>query len=205
MIIMYDVIGKYNRATIYAQTVDSESYAQVLQMCNVPELEGSSIKMMPDMHASAGCTVGTSMTVGDKINPAYVGSDIGCGMQVYRLKETEIDFAALDDAIRAYVPSGAAIYPRSNPVIKEVPLEELYCYPTLRHDTVVRSIGTLGGGNHFIEVDRCMDGSFCLVIHSGSRRLGKDVALYHQKMAFFAYHGISAEEVARKKIGRAHV
>ena len=200
MIIMYDVIGKYNRATIYAQTVDSESYAQVLQMCNVPELEGSTIKMMPDMHASAGCTVGTSMTVGDKINPAYVGSDIGCGMQVYRLKETEIDFAALDDAIRAYVPSGAAIYPRSNPVIKQIPLEELYCYPTLRHDTVVRSIGTLGGGNHFIEVDRCMDGSLCLVIHSGSRRLGKDVALYHQKMAFFAHHGISAEEVARKKL-----
>ena len=197
---MYDVIGKYNRATIYAQTVDSESYAQVLQMCNVPELEGSTIKMMPDMHASAGCTVGTSMTVGDKINPAYVGSDIGCGMQVYMLKETEIDFAALDDAIRAYVPSGAAIYPRSNPVIKQIPLEELYCYPTLRHDTVVRSIGTLGGGNHFIEVDRCMDGSLCLVIHSGSRRLGKDVALYHQKMAFFAHHGISAEEVARKKL-----
>ena len=200
MIIMYDVIGKYNRATIYAQTVDSESYAQVLQMCNVKELEGSSIKMMPDMHASAGCTVGTSMTVGDLVNPAYVGSDIGFGMQVYRLKETEIDFAALDDTIRAYVPSGAAIYPRANPIIKEIPLEELYCYPTLRHDTVVRSIGTLGGGNHFIEVDRCMDGSLCLVIHSGSRRLGKDVALYHQKMAFFAHHGISAEEVARKKL-----
>lgn len=197
---MYDVIGKYNRATIYAQSVDSESYAQVLRMCNVPELSGSSIKMMPDMHASAGCTVGTSLTVGDKINPAYVGSDIGCGMQVYRLKETEIDFGRLDDVIREYVPSGAAIYPRSNPVIKEIPLEELYCYPTLRHDTVVRSIGTLGGGNHFIEVDRSMDGSLYLVIHSGSRRLGKDVALYHRKMAFFAHHGISHEEAARKKL-----
>lgn len=197
---MYDVIGKYNRATIYAQSVDSESYAQVLKMCNVEELAGSSIKMMPDMHASAGCTVGTSLTVGDKINPAYVGSDIGCGMQVYRLKDSEIDFAELDNAIREYVPSGAAIYPRSNPVIKQIPLEEMHCYPTLRHDTVVRSIGTLGGGNHFIEVDKSMDGNLYLVIHSGSRRLGKDVALYHQKMAFFAHHGISHEEVAKKKL-----
>lgn len=197
---MYDVIGKYNKATIYAQSVDSESYAQVLAMCNVKELEGSSIKMMPDMHAAAGCTVGTSMTVSDKVNPAYVGSDIGCGMQVYKLKETEIDFAAFDDVIRTYVPSGADIYPRSNPIIKEIPLDKLRCYPCLRHDTVVRSIGTLGGGNHFIEVDKSMDGSLYLVIHSGSRRLGKDVALYHQKMAFFTHHGISEEEVLKKRL-----
>jgi RNA-splicing ligase RtcB len=169
-------------------------------MCNVEELKGSVIRMMPDMHASAGCTVGTSMTVGDKVNPAYVGSDIGCGMQVYKLKETEIDFAKLDNVIRTLIPSGAAIYPRSNPAIKQVPLEGLYCYPTLRHDVVMRSIGTLGGGNHFIEVDRSMDGNLYLVIHSGSRRLGKDVALYHQKMAFFAVHGITPEEVAKKKM-----
>jgi len=198
--IMYDVLGKYNKATIYAQSVDSQSYAQVLRMCNIKELEGSSIKMMPDMHASAGCTVGTSLTIGEKINPSYVGSDIGCGMQVYRLKETELDFAAFDDAVRTFIPSGAAIYPRSNPVIKEIPIDELYCNSYLRHDTVVRSIGTLGGGNHFIEIDKSMEGSLYLVIHSGSRRLGKDVALYHQKMAFFAHHGISFEEAERKNL-----
>ena len=93
---MYDIIGKYNKATVYALSIDAESYAQVLRMCNDEELSDSSIKMMPDMHASEGCTVGTSMTVVDKVNPSYVGSDIGCGMQVYRLKERDMDFAALE-------------------------------------------------------------------------------------------------------------
>jgi len=197
---MYDVTGKYNKATIYALNVDSESYAQVLRMCNVKELEGSSIRMMPDMHASEGCTVGTSMTVLDKVNPAYVGGDIGCGMQVYKLKEKDIDFAKLDDVIRKSIPSGAAIYPHSNPIIKEIPLEELYCFNYLRHKTVACSIGTLGGGNHFIEVDRDLDGKLCLVIHSGSRRLGRDVAAYHQRMAFFIAHGFLPEEVEKKKM-----
>lgn len=197
---MYDIIGKYNKATVYALNIDAESYAQVLRMCNVEELAGSSIKMMPDMHASEGCTVGTSMTVGEKINPSYVGSDIGCGMQVYRLKEKDIDFAALDGAIRELIPSGASIHQRAVSAIKQVPLKELYCYEALRHETVLRSLGTLGGGNHFIEVDRGTDGELYLIIHSGSRRLGKDVALYHQKAAFFTAHGLTPEEVLKKKI-----
>ena len=202
---MYDAIGKYNRATIYAETVDSDSYAQVLRMCNVEELKGSKIRMMPDMHASAGCTVGTSMTVDGLVNPSYVGSDIGCGMQVYILEDESVDFARLDEVIRTYIPSGGAIYERSHPSIKAIPLKDLYCYETIRKDTVMRSIGTLGGGNHFIEVDRSLDGKHYLVIHSGSRRLGKDVALYHQKMAFFIEHGISPEEVARKKMKTSDV
>ena len=197
---MYDAVGKYNRATIYAQNVDSDSYAQVLRMCNTEELKGCTIRMMPDMHASAGCTVGTSMTVSELVNPSYVGSDIGCGMQVYILKDTEIDFAALDDVIRTHIPSGGAINAHSHPSLKLVPLKELYSYPVLRMETVMHSLGTLGGGNHFIEVDRSLDGTLYLVIHSGSRRLGKDVALYHQKMAFFTSHGITPEEVARKKM-----
>lgn len=197
---MFDVIGKYNTAVIYALNTDSESYAQVLKMCNTEELKGCRIRMMPDMHAAEGCTVGTSMTVGDKINPAYVGSDIGCGMQVYRLADRDVDFARLDSVIRSEIPSGAAIFPRTSPAIKQVSIEELYCFPTLRFDTVNRSIGTLGGGNHFIEIDRGADGELYLVIHSGSRRLGKDVALYHQKTAFFTTHGITPEEVAKKKM-----
>ena len=197
---MYDVKGKYNKATIYALNVDSESYAQVLRMCNTKELEGCSIRMMPDMHASEGYTVGTSITVGDKVNPAYVGGDIGCGMQVYKLKEKSVDFAALDDAIRTKIPSGAAVFDRFNPVIKQVPLEELYAFGALRQKTVACSIGTLGGGNHFIEMDRDMEDNLYLVIHSGSRRLGRDVASYHQNMAFFTSHGISPEEAERKKL-----
>lgn len=202
---MYDIIGKYNKATVYALNIDAESYAQVLRMCNVEELSGSSIKMMPDMHASEGCTVGTSMTVGEKINPSYVGSDIGCGMQVYRLKEKDIDFAALDSAIREFIPSGASIHQRAVSDIKQVPLKELNCYGALRHETVLRSLGTLGGGNHFIEVDRGTEGELYLVIHSGSRRLGKDVALYHQKAAFFTAHGLTPEEAFKKKIAVSDV
>ena len=197
---MYDIVGKYNTARVFAVSVDSESYAQVLRMCNVEELRDSVIRMMPDMHASQGCTVGTSMTVGEKLNPAYVGSDIGCGMQVYKLEDNTVSLPALDDAVRELVPSGAALYPRANPIIKKVDIQSLYAFPVLRHDTVSRSIGTLGGGNHFIELDKSVDGEYYLVIHSGSRRLGKDVALYHQKMAFFTTHGITPEEVAKKRM-----
>lgn len=197
---MFDIIGKYNSATVYAKTVDNESYAQVLAMCNIKELKDCKIKMMPDMHAAEGCTVGTSMTVGDKINPSYVGSDIGCGMQVYKLSNTGIEFPLLDRCIRTSIPSGAAIHEKSTAGIKQVPLEELYCYNEIQHDIVGRSFGTLGGGNHFIEVDKGMDGYYYLIIHSGSRRLGKDVAQYHQKAAFFAANGIAPEEAFKKRI-----
>ena len=197
---MFDIIGKYNSATVYAKTVDNESYAQVLAMCNIEELKDCKIKMMPDMHAAEGCTVGTSMTVGDKINPSYVGSDIGCGMQVYKLGNGEIDFPLLDRCIRDYIPSGAAIHEKATPGIKQNPLEELHCYNEIQYDIVARSFGTLGGGNHFIEIDKSIDGYYYLIIHSGSRRLGKDVAQYHQKIAFFAMNGIAPEEAIRKKI-----
>ena len=98
---MFEIIGKYNRATVYAQMVDKESYAQILRMCNNEKLKGSCIRMMPDTHASAGCTVGTSLTFDEWVNPSFVGDDIGCGMQVYELVERELDFAELDRVIRA--------------------------------------------------------------------------------------------------------
>lgn len=197
---MFDIIGKFNSATVYAKSVDSESYAQVLAMCNIEELKDSSIKMMPDMHAAEGCTVGTSITVTDKINPSYVGSDIGCGMQVYKLTDSQIDFQLFDRCVRAYIPSGARIHERATPGIKQIPLKELYCYDTVQQDIVARSFGTLGGGNHFIEIDKSMDGCYYLIIHSGSRRLGKDVAGYYQKAAFYALNGISPEEGIKKRI-----
>ncbi|MBQ9748421.1 MAG: RtcB family protein [Clostridia bacterium] len=196
---MFDIIGRWNTARVYASSVDSESYAQVLRMCNLERLKDSRIRMMPDMHASAGCTVGTSLTVGEYVNPAYVGGDIGCGMQVYRLEEREIDFARLDECVRAYIPSGAAIFSHANPAIRTLPLKSLHCYEHLRYDTVSRSLGTLGGGNHFIEVARGIeDECLYLIIHSGSRRLGRDVALYHQNQAFFEHHGITSEEARAK-------
>lgn len=197
---MFDIIGKHNSATVYAKTVDNESYSQVMAMCNLEELKDCKIKMMPDMHAAEGCTVGTSIAFNDKINPSFVGSDIGCGMQVYKLSDSEIDFPSLDRCVRTYIPSGAAIHERATAGIKQIPLSELYCQDMLQQDIVARSFGTLGGGNHFIEIDKSMDGHYYLIIHSGSRRLGKDVALYHQKAAYFAANGISPEDAFRKKL-----
>ncbi len=202
-ILMFDIVGKYNSATVYAKSVDNESYAQVLAMCNIEELKDCKIKMMPDMHAAEGCTVGTSITIDDKINPSYVGSDIGCGMQVYKLSDSEINFQLFDRCVRDYIPSGAAIHKKATAEISKFPLKDLYCYDTIQHDIVGRSFGTLGGGNHFIEIDKSIEGHYYLIIHSGSRRLGKDVATYYQKAAYFAMNGISPEYAFKKgmKIG----
>ena len=197
---VFEVSGKYNKAKIYATTVDNASYAQVLRMCNMEKLQSSSIAMMPDMHAAEGCTVGTSMTIDEYVNPAFVGGDIGCGMQVFRLSDTSVDFAKLDNCIRERIPSGAKIHERSVFNSKLIPLNDLHCYDYIRHETVLKSFGTLGGGNHFIEMARGTDEKLYLIIHSGSRRLGRDVAQYHQVQAFFGQHGIDPDEARRKRI-----
>lgn len=197
---MFEIVGKYNRATVYAGMIDPESYAQILRMCNNEALRESKLRMMPDTHAASGCTVGTSMTYADSLNPSYVGDDIGCGMQVYRLEEREMDFGKLDAFIRENIPSGPRIHERKVKGGGDIPLKSLHCYETMRADTVFRSFGTLGGGNHFIEVDREADDSLALVIHSGSRRLGRDVALAHEIRAFFAAAGIDPVEAMRKKM-----
>jgi RNA-splicing ligase RtcB len=135
------------------------------------------------MHAAEGCTVGTSMTIGERINPAFVGSDIGCGMQIFKLADTSVDFWKLDECIREKIPSGAKIYDRSVPGVKSVPLDDLHCCDFLRHEIVLKSFGTLGGGNHFIELNRAENGSYWLLVHSGSRNIGKQVAEYYQNLA----------------------
>ena len=185
--------------------MDNESYAQVLRMCNSPDLQHTRIRMMPDMHAAEGCTVGTSMTVGDSINPSFVGGDIGCGMQVFALDALAVDYGRLDEIIRAHIPSGAAIFPTANNAVRAIPLEALTCGDSIAHETVARSFGTLGGGNHFIELAQGLNGILYLIIHSGSRRLGRDVALYHQAAAFFAALGVDEGEVRRKKLKPADI
>ena len=197
---MFEIVGRYNRATVYAEMVDKDSFAQILRMCNNEKLKGSRIRMMTDTHASAGCTVGTSLTFDDRVNPSFVGDDIGCGMQVYELADRNIDFAELDRTIRESIPSGPRIFDHAISQIKNVPLDSLHCFDFIRYDTVKRSFGTLGGGNHFIEVDKAADGRLYLVIHSGSRRLGRDVAGFHNAAAFFCACGIDPKEAARKKL-----
>jgi RNA-splicing ligase RtcB len=164
------------------------------------KLKDSHIAMMPDMHAAEGCTVGTSMTIGECVNPAFVGGDIGCGMQVFKLADRTVDFLKLDTCIRENIPSGAKIHERSVFDVKAIPFESLHCYDYIRHETVLKSFGTLGGGNHFIEMAKGTDDKLYLILHSGSRRLGRDVAQYHQVQAFFEQHGIDGEQARKKRI-----
>lgn len=183
---MIPLRGKYNSAKIYTDVVDNESISQVIELLNQPFVDGSVIRMMPDIHAGAGCTIGTTMTIKDKICPNLVGVDIGCGMEVVEIKEDYVDFDKLDNLIRNKIPSGFAIRGDMHEFASSFGINELLCREHVDIDRAQHSIGTLGGGNHFIEMDRDDDGKLYLVIHSGSRHLGVEVASYYQKEAYKA-------------------
>lgn len=177
---MLEIKGKVNTAVCYAKVVEDEAIEQIRRMCDYEFTEGSRVRIMPDVHAGKGCTIGTTMTVTDKAVPNIVGVDIGCGMYTVTLKKGDIDFEKLDEAAH-FVPSGMNVWEGRQ---ERFDLTALRCYRSLR-DTkrLERSLGTLGGGNHFIEVDRAEDGTNYLVIHSGSRNLGKQVAEIYQQLA----------------------
>lgn len=177
---MLEIKGKVNTALSFARVIEDEAIEQIRRMCDYEFTAGSKIRIMPDVHAGKGCTIGTTMTVLDKAVPNIVGVDIGCGMYTVNLGKAEIDLAALDEACH-YVPSGMNVWEGRQ---ERFDLTELRCYRSLK-DTrrLERSLGTLGGGNHFIEVDRASDGTQFLVIHSGSRNLGKQTAEYYQQLA----------------------
>lgn len=177
---MFEIKGKMNTAVCYAKVVEDEAIEQIRRMCDYEFTEGSRIRIMPDVHAGKGCTIGTTMTVTDKAVPNIVGVDIGCGMYTVDLGKGDIDFEKLDEAAH-FVPSGMNVWEGRQ---ERFDLTELRCYRSLK-DTkrLERSLGTLGGGNHFIEVDRAEDGTNYLVIHSGSRNLGKQVAEIYQQLA----------------------
>ncbi len=175
-----EIKGKVNTAVCYARVVEEEAIEQVRRMCDYEFTAGSRIRIMPDVHAGKGCTIGTTMTVGDKVVPNIVGVDIGCGMYTVDLGIQELDFVRIDEATH-FIPSGMGVWKGRK---ERFDLTEFRCYRSLR-DTkrLERSLGTLGGGNHFIEVDQAADGRNYLVIHSGSRNLGKQVAEIYQQLA----------------------
>ena len=177
---MLEIRGKVNTAICYAKVIEEGAIEQIRRMCDYPLTEGNRIRIMPDVHAGAGCTIGTTMTIQDKAVPNVVGVDIGCGMYTVRLAEAGIDMEKLDTAAH-FIPSGMNVWEGRQ---EQFDLTELHCYRELK-DTrrLARSLGTLGGGNHFIEVDAAADGTKYLVIHSGSRNLGKQVAEYYQRLA----------------------
>lgn len=177
---MEEIIGKFNTAISFAKVIEPAAREQIRRMCNCEFTRGSKIRIMPDVHAGQGCTIGTTMTVTDKAVPNIVGVDIGCGMYTVKLADTEIDFARVDDAAH-YIPSRKNVWDFRQ---EHFNLSDLNCFRSLKDSRrIERSIGTLGGGNHFIEIDKAADGTFYLVIHTGSRNLGKQVAEIYQRLA----------------------
>ncbi|PWJ68602.1 RNA-splicing ligase RtcB [Ruminococcaceae bacterium R-25] len=189
-----EIKGKVNTAICYAKVVEDEAIEQIRRMCDYEMTRGSKIRIMPDVHSGKGCTIGTTMTVVDKVVPNVVGVDIGCGMYTVSLGKGDIDFEKVDEAAR-YIPSGTRVWEGRK---EKFDLTGLKCYREL-NDTkrLARSLGTLGGGNHFIEIDEASDGTKYLVIHSGSRNLGKQVAEHYQKLAVLLDRGF--EEYFEKR------
>lgn len=187
---MQEVKGKYNTAKVFTDNLEESGRVQIERLCDQPYTAGSKIRMMPDVHAGAGCTIGTTMTITDKICPNLVGVDIGCGMETLIIKadspvSEKFDPEKLDKCIRRNIPVGREIR-RAGHVHKfvdEIEFDKIRCRKA-KIGKARRSLGTLGGGNHFIEADRDEVGNLYIVVHSGSRHLGLEVANYYQEMAW---------------------
>ena len=177
---MMEIKGQVNTAVCFTKVIEDDAIEQIRRMCDYEFTAGSRIRIMPDVHAGKGCTIGTTMTVKDKAVPNIVGVDIGCGMYTVNLGQVEIDMEQMDAAAH-FIPSGLNVWEGRK---ERFDLLGLRCYRGLKDARrLERSLGTLGGGNHFIEIDRAADGTKYLVIHSGSRNLGKQVAEFYQRLA----------------------
>lgn len=181
---MKEIRGKNTVAHVFTDCIDEGSEAQIQLLCDQEFMQGSKICIMPDVHVGAGCTIGTTMTITDKVVPNLVGVDIGCGMETIELNEKSTDFNKFDDFIYRNIPAGMEIRRNLHEYAGEIEIDNLKCLYHINQKRAYRSIGTLGGGNHFIEIDKDDDGNLFLVIHSGSRHLGKEVAEYYQEEAY---------------------
>ncbi len=198
---MFEIKGTVNTAICYAKVVEDEAIEQIRRMCSYALTENSKVRIMPDVHAGKGCTIGTTMTIIDKACPNVVGVDIGCGMYTVKLAEKEIDFEKVDEACH-FIPSGMNVWEGR---IERFDLTSLKCFRSLKHSRrLERSLGTLGGGNHFIEIDKAADGTYYLVIHSGSRNLGKQVAEIYQQLAADLHAGKEDYFIRREEIIRTY-
>ena len=177
---MVEIIGANNTAKCFTDVVETAAFEQIKAVCDEPAFKDSKIRIMPDVHAGKGCTIGTTMTITDKVVPNMVGVDIGCGMYTIELGNIDIDFERFDEAAH-YIPCGRDVWEGRQ---EHFDLTALKCYRNLKESRrLERSLGTLGGGNHFIEIDVDSKGNKYLVIHSGSRNLGTQVASFYQSIA----------------------
>lgn len=197
---MITIYGKYTNAKVY--TVENELYSldeyarkQLQMICDNPVAQGSKIRVMPDVHPGKVGTIGLTMTVKDVILPSLVGVDIGCGMTIAKIKTKALQFQQLDSIIRENVPVGSAIQRKEHKFADRIDLSKLKSAKSISEAKANLSIGTLGGGNHFIEVDKDEEGNYYLTVHSGSRHLGIEVAEYYLRAG--------QKEMQRKKQGYA--
>lgn len=186
---MITLEGRYNKAKVFTDTLEKETISQIIGLCNEEFAYGSKIRIMPDAHVGIGCVIGTTMTITDKIVPNLVGVDIGCGVLLQKIAEKDIDLQLLDEAIYANVPSGQNVRTDVHELaitlnMEKFLLNNLRCKSHVDMNRALLSIGTLGGGNHFIELNKDSQGNIYIVIHTGSRYLGKQVATYYQDLAF---------------------
>lgn len=181
--------GKFNEAKVFTNDLEESAHQQIQTLVDQEFTKGSKIRVMPDVHAGAGSTIGTTMIIKDKVVPNMVGVDIGCGMLTTKIKDTYIDFKKLDDFIRYNIPSGFAIRKHQHPFANQIRVNDLRIRNGGKNDRSLDlnrahlSIGTLGGGNHFIEINVDEENNHYLVIHSGSRNIGLQVALHYQRLA----------------------
>ncbi|MCL2405915.1 MAG: RtcB family protein [Defluviitaleaceae bacterium] len=197
---MLEIKGKYNTAKVFTSNIEPSAMSQIQNLLNQSFVEGSKIRIMPDVHAGAGCTIGTTMTISDKVVPNMVGVDIGCGMETVLLKDKHIELTQLDKAIHKYIPAGFEIRDVPHHYADMIDLTALKCAKHMKLDRAVLSVGTLGGGNHFIELGKAVsyganignDGALYLVVHSGSRNIGNMAAEWYQKKAI--------EDLKKKKV-----
>ena len=177
---MITVSGSYNTALCYCRELQEDAELQILAICEEEAFRESVIRIMPDVHAGKGCTIGTTMTLTDKVVPCMVGVDIGCGMYTVKLPGRKLNLKKLDAVIRERIPAGFRIRSRPHPMAAAAETERLRCVHHVNVGRALCSLGTLGGGNHFIEVDVNRRGELYLVIHSGSRHTGVEVAEFYQ-------------------------
>jgi len=179
-----EIIGKYNTAQGYATRLEESARRQIQLLCDQEFAKDSRIRIMPDVHAGMGCTIGTTMTIKDTVVPNLVGVDIGCGMETVRVYQDHLEPQKLDKLIYEKIPSGFSIREQSHRYADQIDLSQLRCAEEVNIGRALRSVGTLGGGNHFIEADRDEEGNLYLVVHSGSRHLGVEVAKLYQEEGY---------------------
>ena len=192
---MIEITGKYASAKVFTDNIEPSASGQIQAMCDQEYMKGSKIRVMPDVHAGKGCTIGTTLTIDKYVVPNMVGVDIGCGMETVKLKEKRLNLPDLDSYIRKQIPSGRNIRERPHRSHGRIDLSKLHCANKVNIGRAIDSLGTLGGGNHFIEAGKDDDGAIYLVIHSGSRNIGLQVAEYYQKIAYESVGGRSQKEV----------